>query len=47
MKYEVPGTGLGGFLISANSGEASPKIWSCYANCSVFIDYKRNQFLKK
>ena len=29
------------------SGEASPKIWSCYANFSVFIDYKRNQFLKK
>ena len=29
------------------SGEASPKIWPCYANFSVFIDYKRNQFLKK
>ena len=32
---------------SVVSGEASPTIWSCYANFSVFIDYKRNQFLKK
>ena len=29
------------------SGEASPTIWSCYANFSVFIDRIRNQFLKK
>ena len=29
------------------SGDASPTIWSCYANFSVFIDYKRNPFLKK
>ena len=33
-------------LIGA-SGKANPKIWSCSANFSVFIDYKRNQFLKK
>ena len=26
----------------AGSGEASPKIWSCYANFSVFMDYKRS-----
>ena len=36
-----------GFRVIASSGEGSPKIWSCYANFSVFIDYKRNQFLKK
>jgi hypothetical protein len=30
-----------------NSGEASPTVWSCYANISVFIDRKNNQFLKK
>ena len=35
------------FDSTTGSGEASPKIWSCYANFSVFIDYKRNQFLKK
>jgi hypothetical protein len=29
------------------SGEASPKIWSCYANISVFIVRENNQFLKK
>ena len=29
------------------SGEASPTIWSCYANFSVFIDRIRNQFLEK
>ena len=37
---------LWGFCLEG-SGEASPEIWSCYANFSVFIDYKRNQFLKK
>ena len=37
---------LWGFCLEC-SGKASPKIWSCYANFSVFIDYKRNQFLKK
>ena len=26
------------------SGEASPTIWSCYANISVFIDCNNNQF---
>ena len=36
-----------GFRVIASCGEASPKIWSCYANFSVFIDYIRNQFLKK
>jgi hypothetical protein len=29
------------------SGEASPTIWSCYANISVLIDLENNQFLKK
>ena len=29
------------------SSEASPTLWSCYANFSVFIDRIRNQFLKK
>ena len=29
------------------SGEVSPRIWSCYANVSVFLDRKSNQFLKK
>ena len=29
------------------SGEASPTIWSCYANIFVFTDCKDNQFLKK
>ena len=29
------------------SGEASPTIWSCYANISVFIDRENNPFLKK
>jgi hypothetical protein len=32
---------------SRSSGEASPTIWSCYANISVFIDCENNQFLKK
>ena len=36
-----------GFRVIASCGEASPKIWSCYANFSVFIDYIRNQSLKK
>jgi hypothetical protein len=34
-------------LIMYCSGEASPTIWSCYANISVFIDRENNQFLKK
>ena len=34
------------FYVS-DSGEASPTIWSCYANFSVFIDRIRNQFLKE
>ena len=29
------------------SSEASPTLWSCYANISVFIDRIRNQFLKQ
>jgi hypothetical protein len=29
------------------SGVASPTIWSCYANISVFIDRENNRFLKK
>ena len=29
------------------SGEASPTIWSCYANFSVFTDRIGNKFLKK
>ena len=29
------------------SGEASPTIWSCYANISMFIDRENNPFLKK
>ena len=29
------------------SGDASPTIWSCYANFSVFIDYKRESVSKE
>ena len=35
------------FQCLRDSGEASPTIYSCYANFAVFIDYKRNQFPKK
>ena len=31
-------------VLKMGSGEASPTIWSCYANFSVFIDYKRINF---
>jgi hypothetical protein len=30
-----------------DSGEASPTMWSCYANISVFIHRENNQFVKK
>ena len=33
--------------LKLSSGEASPTIWSCYANISVFINRENNQFLKK
>ena len=36
------------FITSLSSGKlASLTIWSCYANISVFMDFKNNQFLKK
>ena len=35
------------FSIPWCSGEASPTIWSCYANFSVFIDCENNPFLQK
>ena len=34
-------------ILILTSGEASPTIWSCYANISVFIDRENNSFLKK
>ena len=34
-------------IVIPGSSEASPTLWSCYANISVFIDRIRNQFLKK
>ena len=34
-------------IFLGGSGEASPTIFSCYANFSVFTGYKRNQFVKK
>jgi hypothetical protein len=37
----------GVLVLPLSSGEASPTIWSCYANISVFIDRENNQFLKK
>ena len=33
--------------IAKTSGEASPKFGHANANFSVFLDRKRNQFLKK
>ena len=33
--------------LKLSSGEASPTIWSFYANISVFINRENNQFLKK
>ena len=35
------------YIYIFGSSEASPTIWSCYANISVFIDRIRNHFLKK
>ena len=35
------------FSLHRNSSEASPTLWSCYANTSVFIDRIRSQVLTK